>query len=191
MPAVDQEAVDLFKLKAGPVSITVTERRRLSEAMVYALNLHRPEEAHGLLAAPGWPPEFMAELIHAAGPAGFKVVAEGLRDYPAGFDLAFTTADLAIASTATCVLSCPGEDLRLATMLGQTHVLALPKARVVREAYQAEDFLRAALDQEAMYAAFISGPSRTADIERVLTLGVHGPLAMHVVLLDEDPGERF
>ena len=35
------------------------------------------------------------------------------------------------------------------------------------------------------YISFITGPSRTADIERVLTIGVHGPERLIVVLVDE------
>ena len=40
------------------------------------------------------------------------------------------------------------------------------------------------------YIAFITGPSRTADIERVLTIGVHGPKRLIVVFVDELEGAR-
>lgn len=203
MASVDQKALDEFKLKAGPVSITVFECGGLAEALDYALAVSPPKDRleppcpvlgsvdgdtspKHLLAAPGWSAEIIPLLKNMSESKGFQIVTENLRNYPSGFDLAFTSADLAIAATATCVLKCPGEDLRLATMLCETQVLVLPKSRVVREAGQAEDFLRESLAEEAMYAAFISGPSRTADIERVLTLGVHGSLAMHVILLGEE-----
>jgi L-lactate dehydrogenase complex protein LldG len=35
------------------------------------------------------------------------------------------------------------------------------------------------------YLAFITGPSRTADIERVLTIGVHGPGRLIIVFVDD------
>jgi L-lactate dehydrogenase complex protein LldG len=43
-----------------------------------------------------------------------------------------------------------------------------------------EEYMR-----NADYTSFITGASRTADIERVLAIGVHGPLELHILLLED------
>lgn len=205
----NQAAIDLFKRKAELASIKVLEMAGMTEALAYAVEtcdkqdfcrLLLPDESGQLrpearstqktLAAPGLDEADFQSLAELGRARGFKIIREGLRDHLAGIELALTKGEMGIAATATSLMACPGEDLRLAAMVCETHVLALPRSRVVADSYEVEDYLRSLLAEEAMYAAFISGPSRTADIERVLTLGVHGPLELHVLLLADDQPEN-
>lgn len=200
MSQIDQQAVELFKSKAKLASIEVSELKDVSEAIERAAAICAAKEpvrigrngegtdssaAEKILAAPDLSEEDFKALSRAAEPHGVKVIRRGMRQNLAGIEVAFTLAEMGIAVTATSVLSSQSEELRLATMVCEAHVVALPKSKVVEDSYQAEDLLADLLGEKAMYAAFISGPSRTADIERVLTIGVHGPVEMHVLLLND------
>ncbi|MDR1049826.1 MAG: lactate utilization protein [Deltaproteobacteria bacterium] len=199
--SVDPAVLELFRAKAKAATIEVAVVQNIREAMLYAVSLAgkaepaqvlptgAPPKGNGaagkkVLAAPGIPDELYAELERQAEAAGVEPVRSGLRDRLAGIEAAFSIADLGIAETATLIQQNEREDARLATMICETHVVALPVSSVVKSAREAEDYLRAALAKVPNYTSFISGPSRTADIERVLTLGVHGPLAMHVTLME-------
>ncbi len=208
MSKVDEAAVELFKKKAVPVSIQVVEVKDLKEAMNYALevcerkdfcqllltgceqDLSDSGQAHcerpvaKVVAAPNLGKKDYATFAKLGEEKGFSVIRDGMRGHLAGIDVGFTTADMGIADTATSVMECHSEDARLATMVCEIHVVALPKSRIVGTSYEAEDYLRKLMSDGPMYTAFISGPSRTADIERVLTIGVHGPLELHVALME-------
>jgi L-lactate dehydrogenase complex protein LldG len=69
------------------------------------------------------------------------------------------------------------------SLLPETHVAVLRRARVVRSMEQAWDLLRAEHPALPRAVNFISGPSRTADIEQTLVLGAHGPYRVHIVLV--------
>ncbi|MDR1921861.1 MAG: lactate utilization protein [Candidatus Adiutrix sp.] len=205
MNKIDQAAVALFKAKAAPVSIFLTEVKGLTEAMDYAVEVCEKKEpfrpllassaAPDVPAAPGVPVKIMAapelsepdflKLTQKGGAKGFSVIRDGLRRHLAGIDVGFTEADLALADTATSVLACQREDTRLATMICEIHVMALAKSKIAPDSARAENFLNELMKSGVMYTAFISGCSRTSDIERVLTLGVHGPLELHVALMEE------
>ncbi|MDR3073501.1 MAG: lactate utilization protein [Deltaproteobacteria bacterium] len=185
----------VFTQKASAVSSTVVHAGSLGEAADYALRLcsekvfSRPASPDGysgekILAAPEMPEALFARLVAVGKEKGVTVIAGGLRERMAGIDVGFSVADMGIAETGTIILRCFGEDARLASMICETHVLALPLSGIVATSYDAEDFLRKAMESP-MYTAFISGCSRTSDIERVLTLGVHGPLELHIVLVEE------
>ena len=90
-----------------------------------------------------------------------------------------------IAATGTCVVETDDEATRLETMLPEISVLLLRKGDIVPDLPDIAPYLRARqADGKVSYTSFITGPSRTADIERVGAIGVHGPLELHVVLLE-------
>ena len=91
---------------------------------------------------------------------------------------------LGIAETGTCVVVTDDEETRLATMLPETSLLILRAADIVPALSDAAPFLRERqADGKISYTSFITGPSRTADIERVSAIGVHGPLDVHIILI--------
>ena len=92
---------------------------------------------------------------------------------------------LGIAETGTCVVVTDDEETRLATMLPETSLLILRAADIVPALSDAAPFLRERqADGKISYTSFITGPSRTADIERVSAIGVHGPLDVHIILVE-------
>jgi L-lactate dehydrogenase complex protein LldG len=138
-----------------------------------------------IIAAPMLPAETYDLLCSRSRESGFVCIDSGLRSQLAGVDIGFTFADLGIAETGTIVLNCPGEELRLATMICEYHVCVVPTSRIVADAFDAEEQLLHYMGHGPNYTAFITGPSRTADIERVLAIGVHGPLELHLLLLED------
>ena len=116
---------------------------------------------------------------------GIDCVTKGLREHLIGVDIGLSYADIGLAETGTLVLNCPDEQLRLATMLCEYHVCILKRSAIVADGYAAEAQLKQYMLDSPTYTAFITGPSRTADIERVLSIGVHGPLELHILILED------
>jgi L-lactate dehydrogenase complex protein LldG len=71
-------------------------------------------------------------------------------------------------------------------MLAETHVAVLPASKIKPDSMSLANELNAVLKRDAsIYYAFITGASRTADIERVLAVGVHGPKELHILIMEE------
>lgn len=183
MPENTHGTIAIFKENAAKVSTVTVEVQNMREAASYALGLCPPEG--GILAAPGLSEQSLASIGAEAEKKGVRIVRDNLRACLKELSVGLTRGDLGIADTASVVMSDRGEDGRLASMLSEIHVIAVPKSKIVPDSYAAEDYLQRVFS-EPMYTTFISGCSRTSDIERVLTLGVHGPLELHVALLEEE-----
>lgn len=205
-----QDPITLFTQKAEAVSAVVRRVASMEEAIGYTVDICLNKDACQLLmsgcegaisdeaaefcvaksaerviAAPGLPDDQHARLAEAAAQAGIRFIADGLRRHLAGIDIGFAVADLGLAETGTVVLDSSSEDLRLSTMISEINVLVLPLSRLRAGGAEAEDELLAMMRKVPNYLAFITGASRTADIERVLAIGVHGPLELHVLLLED------
>ena len=90
--------------------------------------------------------------------------------------------DWAIANTGTLVQDAAPVDRRLVSTLPRIHMALIRSDRLVPDLPAALSKIR---PQQTNYISFITGPSRTADIERVLTIGVHGPEKLIIVFFDE------
>jgi L-lactate dehydrogenase complex protein LldG len=96
-------------------------------------------------------------------------------------------ADAAIAESGSMLVITGAGRGRLASLLPPMHIALLPAERIVRTLPDAFDLLRQqfgdGLFRDQSNITIITGPSRTADIELSLTLGVHGPRDVHAIVI--------
>ncbi len=100
-------------------------------------------------------------------------------------DLGITGAQWAIAETGTLVLDSNAERHRLASLVPPVHVAVISATRI-REtlAEVLEEISAAGKDALARTLTFVTGPSRTSDIELNLAIGVHGPGELYIIVID-------
>ena len=155
------------------------EIETIQQAAVYIA-----ERVNGPVLLPDQPSLDRAGLAEALEAEGVELVREGFRERSAAAAAGVTGVNFGLADTGSLVLDSTAESLRLATTLPEKHFALLDPEKLVADSLAAVPYLR---DFHARaprnYLAYITGPSRTADIERVLTIGVHGPRELHVLLL--------
>ncbi len=98
----------------------------------------------------------------------------------AACELGVTGADVVLAETGTLVLGSSPERPRVVSLLPRVH-LAIARAAALRP--DLHEALAAVRNDP--YAVFVTGPSRTADIELTLTRGVHGPAEVHAIFVEQ------
>lgn len=124
---------------------------------------------------------FADEFARNAEAAGFVVHRGQAPDLPGA---GVSWAAYALADTGSVVLAASPDEPRAASLLPDVHV-TLVREDVILPGIEA---LFAAVGGDLPSAlAIVTGPSRSADIEQLLTVGVHGPGEVHVVLVRPDP----
>ncbi|HYD31956.1 MAG TPA: lactate utilization protein, partial [Azospirillaceae bacterium] len=102
-------------------------------------------------------------------------------------DLSSVTGAVAgIAETGTLMLTSGPEHPSTLNLMPDTHIVVLPTERVVGSYEDAWDRLRARTAESGLprTVLFVTGPSRTGDIEQQIQLGAHGPRRLHIILVD-------
>ena len=100
-----------------------------------------------------------------------------------GYDIGLTTAQAAIAETGTLVLESESERHRLVSLVPPVHIAIIDAANICLTLGEAlETVRRAGPAGMSPTVTLITGPSRTADIELTLAIGVHGPQELYVIV---------
>ena len=119
--------------------------------------------------------ELVTDLVN-----GIDVTRDADRDFLFGCDIGITGAQWAIAETGTLVLESNAETHRLTSLVPPIHLCILNADRIRQNLGEILSLNGADLSRTV---TFITGASRTSDIELTLAIGVHGPAELHVIVI--------
>lgn len=165
--------LDRFRARSEAYSSTVETIAARTDAPAAAA---RYLAAHGLPACAVVQPVLGA--LDWAG-AGLAVEARGAVDSDL---VGITGCFCAVAETGTLVLCSAPDTPAAVSLLPETHVALVAASRIVPRMEDAWDLIRAELGRLPRAVNFVSGPSRTGDIEQTIVLGAHGPYRVHLLI---------
>ncbi len=177
-PAFDDDLAERFLSKLETAAATVARVDSADavvaevEAYLGRLGLEQKMVAsdEALLRPLDWPREFVVE-----------------QRVPRGDDaIGLTSALCGIAETGTLMLTSAAGRPTSLNFLPDYHIVVLRRAQLVPRMEDAWDLLRESIDSMPRTVNFISGPSKTADVEQTVEYGAHGPRCLHVILVEAE-----
>jgi len=173
-PPLPDDLVARFIEEARKMSTTVDEVDALAAV---------PAAVHRYLSANNLPTEAIAwqtlgDLAWAEAGMTVEFRKPENRD-PVGITGCFC----ATAETGTLVLLSGAQTYASAGLLPETHVAIVPASRIVAGHEDAFRLIRAERGELPRAVNFVSGPSRTGDIEQTIVLGAHGPYRVHAIVV--------
>ena len=206
----NQACIDKFVEMAKAVACHVTEVSSTADILNYVVDLCEkkapcellvdepgtatgplgpnrcPTRVQRIVAAPQLSDDDFASLKALCDEKGFLCIRDNLRKYAAGIDVGLSEAMLGVAASGTCMCDTTSEDWRLAGMISECAVMIVKKSQIYPDLPSIAGFMREQMGKgpEGTFTSLITGPSRTADIECVGAVGVHGPLEMHLLLVE-------
>ncbi|MDI6749907.1 MAG: lactate utilization protein C [Rhodocyclaceae bacterium] len=177
---------------ALPTQKSALVERLVEKSLAYSSSVDRigsyaeaPAAVARYLAGLNLPPRAVVwpQLAHLDwAVAGLAVEARGARDRDL---IGITGCFCAIAETGTLMLCGGPESPASVSLLPETHIALVPASRIVPGMEEAFALARAEMGALPRAVNFISGPSRTGDIEQTIVLGAHGPYRVHLILIGD------
>lgn len=177
---------ETFKAKAEAAGNTVVQKVATKvEAFDYIVELLKKEEIKD--AAGSWAVWADSPILAGIDTKALESRVPGLKigvtpELAKGAKIGITQMDYGIAKTGTLAQDSTKADQRMASTLPWIHVALLGTDSIVADM---PALMTKMHPSKSNYIALITGPSKTADIERVLAIGVHGPERIVIVCVDE------
>jgi len=177
-----------FKARAEAVGSEVYRFKTKSETVDFILSFLKKEgvsgngKSYALWSDSGFMKDADKKSLSEKIP-GLKF--EITRDLAADSLAGISEMSYALADTGSLVADQTSINARLVSTLPAIHIALIGTGRILEDKTAVFRKIR---PENSSYIAFITGPSRTADIERVLTIGVHGPKRLVIVFVDEMEG---
>jgi len=170
---------ETFKARAEAVSAEVHRVATRGDALDFISNFLRAEQGRSVWVA--------GSLLDGVGRKSLTDQLPGLtfdvtEEAAEASQVGISQMECAIAATGTLVTDAAQVERRLVSALPPIHLAVVPTDAIEPDMVTA---LRRIHPKQTGYISMITGPSRTADIERVLTIGVHGPSRLVIVFVDE------
>ena len=179
------DVLKLMREKAEAVQAVVSHVNGFDDITAYTADLTKKQGGETVVATGLTSAEY-DRLKTSCRDVGLALLEPPFREHAKNIHTALTVVDWGIAETGSLVIDSSSEDVRIATMLAETHLAILPVSKIKPDSGSLENELNTALKTDTpAYLAFITGASRTADIERVLAIGVHGPQELHILIMED------
>lgn len=180
-PLVDGDLLQRFRARSEAMSSTVD---------CIASSAELPAAVARYLAAGGLPMRAVCWPAYGAldwAATGLTVEPRAARDDDL---VGITGAFCAIAETGTLMLLSGPQTAATTSLLPETHIAVVRASRIVAGMEEGFALLRAEHGEAGnplpRAVNFVSGPSRTGDIEQTIVLGAHGPYRVHLLIVGQE-----
>lgn len=174
-----------FEKRASAASTEIFRVKTAIEAQEIVANLAKFTNAKKVVTvdSPLQSAAGINQQLQSMGITVYTDVAD-IAEHAESSDIGISSVEFGIAESGSVCMDGYSFESRLVSMLPPIHIVFMNSNNVVLGITEAFEIISKVYDRG--YVSFITGPSRTADIERVLTIGVHGPKRFILIAIDEE-----